>query len=121
MCAPIGPGPLPGSWAAGGAQALRLELGTEVRELGLEMLGRLGQHERVCRELLEAGRLIEGLGVLRRHRLEGIPPHDFLEAALQDSDPALFVAVFRFCRTCVPDFEALSGTCQAALETLQLC
>ena len=93
----------------------------EVRELGLEMLGRLGQHERVCRELLEAGRLIEGLGVLRRHRLEGIPPHDFLEAALQDSDPALFVAVFRFCRTCVPDFEALSGTCQAALETLQLC
>ena len=93
----------------------------EVRELGLEMLGRLGQHERVCRELLEAGRLIDGLGVLRRHRLEGIPPHDFLEAALQESDPALFVAVFRFCRTCVPDFEALSGTCQAALETLQLC
>ncbi len=93
----------------------------EARELGLEMLGRLGYHEQVCRELLQEGRLLDGLSVLRKYRLEGISPHYFLEASLKDSDPTLFVAVFRFCREFVPDFEALSGSCQAALETLQLC
>mmetsp|Transcript_14673 Transcript_14673/g.41266 ORF Transcript_14673/g.41266 Transcript_14673/m.41266 type:complete len:671 (+) Transcript_14673:570-2582(+) len=82
------------------------------------MLSRLGAHERHCRCLLARGEVLQALRCCQKHKVAGLPPKVFLDAAVEKEDPMVFTAVYRFCQEHIPDnFVAYAEIYARYLET----
>ncbi|KAL2650621.1 hypothetical protein R1flu_018749 [Riccia fluitans] len=84
-----------------------LETGTQheaTRKLGMEMLRQIHGHTEYIKELLQEGRVLEGLRYVRQNRVDSVAPAAFLEAAISLNDPQKLASVFRFCIDFVPNF-----------------
>jgi len=67
------------------------------------ILSRKGAHQRLCKTLLARGRVLAALRHCHRHRVVGVPPKAFLDAAVSLGDSAVFTTVYRFCQEHIPD------------------
>ncbi|KAL3700935.1 hypothetical protein R1sor_018957 [Riccia sorocarpa] len=84
-----------------------LETGTQheaTRKLGMDMLRQIHGHTEYLKELLQEGRVLEGLRYVRQNKVDSVAPAAFLEAAISLNDPQKLASVFRFCLDFVPNF-----------------
>ncbi|GKV25876.1 hypothetical protein SLEP1_g35257 [Rubroshorea leprosula] len=91
-----------------------LELGREnlqTRKLGLDMLRQLSLHHDYVLLLVQDGYYLEALRYVRKHKVTGVRPLLFLEAAFASNDSQHLAAVLRFFSDFIPGFQSTTDFC----------
>ncbi|GLT38636.1 hypothetical protein SLA2020_128690 [Shorea laevis] len=91
-----------------------LELGREnlqTRKLGLDMLRQLCLHHDYVLLLVQDGYYLEALRYVRKHKVTGVRPSLFLEAAFASNDSQHLAAVLRFFSDFIPGFQNTTDFC----------
>ncbi|GKV34511.1 hypothetical protein SLEP1_g42881 [Rubroshorea leprosula] len=83
----------------------------QTRKLGLDMLRQHPLHNDYVLLLVQDGYYLEALRYVRKHKVTGVRPSLFLEAAFSSNDPQHLAAVLRFFSDFIPGFRNTTDFC----------